>query len=292
MLYVPSTRRSNFTSPAPSSIGRQIETRTRDIERSRSSSMRTNFPIDCTDGDQFEETPSPKPSRTLSNSHERSESSSQWSSASVVNDVVLMDRATANSHDNVKEMTILIVGNSNAGKSSFVYWCRERKFKIYSRATMGGEPSLIGAKVNGQHYVVTLMDTAGTERFQSVPQNWYRYADGAIVMYDIVDYSSFRYVTTWKQRVERNCRKDNIPYILVGNKVDIKDQMPIEGEQIAKELKMDHFVKTSAKTGEGIDEVIKTIVLLVNNVAASQPNIQSGDQPIMLERKRIKAKCC
>jgi len=98
-----------------------------------------------------------------------------------------------------------------------------------------------------------------------------RHAGGAIVMYDITDYGSFTGVATWKKEIDRNCRKKNIPYILVGNKVDIRGSH-IEGKQTAKVLKMDDSLKTSAKTGEGIDLAIKTIIALVSkSVAAHQP---------------------
>ena len=259
---------------------------TREGERS-SSSMRTDNPIDCTDeissNLNFSGSNS---SRYYSDDYNHVSSATRLSES--INDiqdnrdiaeidVVLMDRETANSNENVKEMTILLVGNSNAGKSSFVYWFRKQKFKTNPRVTTGGEPSFIGARINGQHYVVTLMDTAGTERFQSVPQSWYRYTDGAIVMYDITDFESFKYVTIWKQRVERNCRNDNIPYILVGNKVDIEGQLHIEGEKVAEDLKMDGYLKTSALTGEGINTAIKTIIALVSKSAATHQSMSQGN---------------
>ena len=262
----------------PSHIPSTPKPRPRDIERSRSSSTRTIYPIDCTDG----------------NGNDRGNDYNQFhSSASIanndahpdINDVVLMDRKTANTDENVKDMTILLVGNSNAGKSSFVYWSRERNFKMNPRVTTGVEPSLFGASINGQSYVITLMDTAGTERFNSVPQSFYRYAGGVIVMYDITDYNSFKHVTTWKQQVEKNCRNDNIPYILVGNKVDIEDQLHIEGEQVAKDLNMADYLKTSALTGEGIDIAIKTIIAL----AAKSTTTRQPNQQIELTRR---SRCC
>jgi len=282
---------------------------TREGERS-SSSMRTDNPIDCTDeissNLNFSGSNS---SRYYSDDYNHVSSATRLSES--INDiqdnrdiaeidVVLMDRETANSNENVKEMTILLVGNSNAGKSSFVYWFRKQKFKTNPRVTTGGEPSFIGARINGQHYVVTLMDTAGQEKSNSIPPSWYRHADGAIVMYDITDYGSFKGVATWKKEIDRNCRKENIPYILVGNKVDIKGSH-IEGKQTAKVLKMDNFLKTSAKTGEGIDLAIKTIIALVSkSVVTHQPINQenitiSHYQPIKLTSKPTqssKFQCC
>jgi len=292
-------------------------------ERSRSSSMRTDNPIDCTD-DRLGMNQVILSDLSYSNCSVQYNSNdynhcSSTSTASITDiqpdiakiDVVLLDRETANSDKNIKDITILLVGNSFAGKSSFVHWFHNRKPNRDPKVTTGVNLSFIGARINGQHYVVTLMDTAGTERFHSTPPNLYRYIDGAIVMYDITDFESFQHVTTWKQRVERNCRNDNIPYILVGNKVDIEGQLHIEGDQVAKDLKMDGYLKTSALTGEGIDTAIKTIITLVSKSAAThrpigQENINKNQKTILvkseaqklitvnsvLKRKTQRLQCC
>ncbi|XP_065900172.1 ras-related protein Rab-14-like [Dysidea avara] len=269
-----------------------LETR-HESERSRSSSTRTDNPIECTDDyrEQFGLDQETASNLSVHNNIDDGGDDNHCSSTSTLsindsqpdrsieyeNEVVLMDWEIANTDENVKGITIVLVGNSFAGKSSFIHWLHKKKPDRDPKVTTGGEPSFIGASINGQHYVVTLMDTAGTEKFHSVPPSWYRNADGAIVMYDITEYESFKHVTTWKQRVERNCRNDNIPYILVGNKVDIEDQLHIEGEQVAKDLKMDGYLKTSAKTGEGIDIAIKTIIVLVSkSVATHQPKNQEN----------------
>ena len=184
-------------------------------------------------------------------------------------DVILVDRKAANLDPNKKDITILIVGDSNAGKSSFVHWFQVRTFMVALRSTLGIEPSTAAARVGGQHYLVTLMDTAGQERFHSIPKSWYRNADGAIVMYDITEYESLQHVTNWKQIVDKNCMNDGIPYILVGNKVDLENKPFVDGKQIAKCLDMAGYFETSAKTGEGVDIVMQSIIGLAVNALTS-----------------------
>ena len=200
-------------------------------------------------------------------------------------DVVLMPRRKANSFNNVEKLTVLLVGNSNAGKSTFINWLKEREFKENLRTTLGFVPSLIGAKVRSQHYIVTLLDTAGTERFHSVPPNWYRKADGVIVMYDLTDLNSFEHVTTWKHNVEKNCEKDNIPYILVGNKVD-KKCAHIDGSQVVKDFDMKDYFKTSAVTGEGVDAAINSIISLAAETLSN--NTKLGTLSLTLHKTKAK----
>jgi len=216
-------------------------------------------------------------------------------------DVILVDRKVVNLDPNKKDITILIVGDSNAGKSSFVHWFQERKFMEVLRSTLGIEPSTTGARVGGQHYLVTMMDTAGQERFHSIPKSWYRNADGAIVMYDITEYESLKHVTNWKQVVDKNCMNGSIPYILVGNKVDLENKPFVDGKQIAKNLDMAGYFETSAKTGEGVDIVMQSIIGLAVNaltsVFSSSQNYVNRQNVVKLQgvphhKAKKKGRCC
>ena len=296
--------RSTGKAPGMLPVPSRSTQRTRDFERSRSGSTRSINPeinpVACTDDHHYldQETPPNSVSGSADYGHR--------SSASIVNDdaqpddVVLVDSNEAYTDKSAIDITIVLVGNIFAGKTSFVHWYDRREPNEDPKATTDGEPYHLGARIHGQYYFVTLMDTAGQEKSNSIPPSWYRHADGAIVMYDITDYGSFKGVATWKKEIDRNCRKENIPYILVGNKVDIKGSH-IEGKQTAKVLKMDNFLKTSAKTGEGIDLAIKTIIALVSkSVVTHQPINQenitiSHYQPIKLTSKPTqssKFQCC
>jgi len=266
--------------------------------RSRSGSTRSINPVACTDDHRYLDQDTP-PNQDGDADYSHHSSASIAINDTQPDDVVLVDWKEANTDKNAIHITIILVGNVFAGKTSFIHWYDKKEPCEDPKATTGGEPFYLGARIRDQHYFVTLMDTAGQERGNSIPPSWYRHADGAIIMYDITEYGSFSGVATWKQEIDRHCRKENIPYILVGNKVDIKGNH-IEGKQIAKTLNMDDFLKTSAKTGEGIDLAIKTIIALVSKTAIThqlvdQENITISDnQTIKLTTKaqNSRFKCC
>ena len=89
-------------------------------------------------------------------------------------------------------------------------------------------------------------------------------ANGALVIYDCTKRSSFEKLYDWVQAF-KDARGDE-PLLLIGNKVDLTDNIKIkesEALELAKNFNME-FISTSAKTGANVEEaflrVIKTIL--------------------------------
>ena len=141
-----------------------------------------------------------------------------------------------------------------------------------------------------------MIATAGTEKFSAVAPNYFRHANGVMVMYDLTDYESFENVTTWKFHVQSYSRTENIPHILVGNKADI-DEPHIDGQQVAEDLGMDGFFKTSSLTGEGVVTALKSIIVMIAEdyhklSNASIPNTTSVQTVPIMKPVRKKKFCC
>lgn len=67
--------------------------------------------------------------------------------------------------------------------------------------------------------------------------------------------------------MHEHCEVDNdikFPIILLGNKAD-KSGKHINGLEMADDLKMDGFFKTSAKTGDGIMDAVKMMISLIDS---------------------------
>ena len=92
-------------------------------------------------------------------------------------------------------------------------------------------------------------------------QTFYKKADGIIIAYDITLIPSYQNVTTWLKNITQHAG-DNVPRILVGNKVDLDDQRLVakaDAEKLAKENNI-NFYETSAKTGQGLEECMDDII--------------------------------
>ena len=65
-------------------------------------------------------------------------------------------------------------------------------------------------------------DTAGQEKFGGLRDGYYIQGQCAIIMFDVTSRVTYKNVPNWHRDLVRVC--ENIPIVLTGNKVDIKDR--------------------------------------------------------------------
>ena len=65
-----------------------------------------------------------------------------------------------------------------------------------------------------------LWDTAGQERFQTITANYYKGAEGVILVYDSTQAQTFSNIRNWLKQIDQNADAD-IMRILVANKSDL-----------------------------------------------------------------------
>ena len=134
-----------------------------------------------------------------------------------------------------------------------------------------------------------IFDTAGEERFKSVAPNFIKKADGIILMYDIINKSSFEAISNWIGTIKDN-ESDNLSKILVGNKCDLSDNLrkvnKEEGHNKANEYKIPFF-ETSCKDGINVNEAFEKIVEDIE----SNNNFQNPPRNKIVDKNK-KGKCC
>ncbi|NXW00133.1 RAB44 protein, partial [Fregetta grallaria] len=152
---------------------------------------------------------------------------------------------------------VVFVGNSGVGKSSFIHrFCYDR-FLAELNATIGIDYQVKSLMVDNTQVALQLWDTAGQERFRSITKQYFRKADGILVMYDITAECSFTAVRNWMSSVQEGI-EDGAVVFLLGNKMDAaqretRNVPKVEGERLAKEYKA-VFYECSAMTGYNIME--------------------------------------
>ncbi|XP_040416323.1 EF-hand calcium-binding domain-containing protein 4A isoform X6 [Cygnus olor] len=152
---------------------------------------------------------------------------------------------------------VVFVGNSGVGKSSFIHrFCYDR-FLAELNATIGIDYQVKSLMVDNTQVALQLWDTAGQERFRSITRQYFRKADGILVMYDVTAECSFTAVRNWMSSIQEGI-EDGAVVFLLGNKMDAAQRetrhVPkVEGERLAKEYKA-VFYECSAMTGYNIME--------------------------------------
>mmetsp|Transcript_5166 Transcript_5166/g.7912 ORF Transcript_5166/g.7912 Transcript_5166/m.7912 type:complete len:235 (-) Transcript_5166:124-828(-) len=114
----------------------------------------------------------------------------------------------------------LLLGDSSVGKSSIVERYVENKFSSDFITTIGVDFKVQSFSWDDKIVKLQIWDTAGQERFRCIVKNYYRGANGVIIVYDISDPETARGVVKWIKEVEEYT-SSNTSIILVGNKTDL-----------------------------------------------------------------------
>jgi len=154
----------------------------------------------------------------------------------------------------------IVVGDSAVGKSCLLLQFVDKKFEDTHELTIGVEFGSRTVNIDSCQVKLQIWDTAGQEKFRSITRSYYKGASGALLVYDITRRETFEHLSNWIE----DCKKyssQNIVVMLIGNKSDLDSSRQVttsEGQSFAEKHGL-HFMETSAKTAEHVDEAfIKT----------------------------------
>ncbi|KAJ8790852.1 hypothetical protein J1605_020946 [Eschrichtius robustus] len=204
---------------------------------------------------------------------------------------------------------IVFVGNSSVGKTSFLSRFCDGSFSPGSAATVGIDYRVRTVSVDGSRVALQLWDTAGQERYRCITRQFFRKADGVVVMYDLTARQSFVAVRPWLSSVETVNRiwtqpsgsyvprsrppeeavGDRIPVLLLGNKVDNEKEREVPrglGEQLAKKHNL-IFYECSAYSGHNTQE---SVLHLARILKEQEDTVR--DDTIQIDRPAKKKACC
>ncbi|XP_016848797.2 ras-related protein Rab-44 [Anolis carolinensis] len=159
---------------------------------------------------------------------------------------------------------VLFVGNTDVGKTSFLCRLQEDSFGGNVTATIGVDYRIKNLFVDDKCFTLQLWDTAGQERYHSLTKQFFRKADGVVLMYDITSEYSFADVKYWLSCIQEGAGNEVI-VLLLGNKTDCAAERRVsmeDGEYLAKEYGLS-FYECSAASGHNVtDSMIKLVGLL------------------------------
>ncbi|XP_066489053.1 EF-hand calcium-binding domain-containing protein 4B [Tiliqua scincoides] len=183
---------------------------------------------------------------------------------------------------------IVLVGNSSVGKTSFLRQFCENRFSPSTAATVGVDYSVKTVPVENSQVALQLWDTAGQERYHSITKQFFRKADGIIVMYDITARDTFTAVKHWLVSIEE-ATGENIPVLLLGNKTDNEHEREVPkglGEHLAKDYSLT-FYECSALSGHNTSE---SVLHLARILKEQEDKVK--EKTIQLHQDSKKKACC
>ena len=143
---------------------------------------------------------------------------------------------------------LIFLGDSGVGKTNIMKRFSEDQFFFNSKPTIGVDFRTKIVKIKNHVIKLQIWDTAGQERYKSFTKAYFKDTKGIIIVYDVTSRSSFENLVNWFTLAEENVKVDDMPIILIGNKLDLIENRVIselEGREFAEKYGAE-FIETSA----------------------------------------------
>jgi len=147
---------------------------------------------------------------------------------------------------------LILVGDGGTGKTTFVKRHLTGEFEKKYVATLGVEVHPLVFHTNRGPIRFNCWDTAWQEKFGGLRDGYYIQGQAAIIMFDVTSRMTYKNVPNWHRDLVRVC--ENIPIVLCGNKVDIKDRK-VKPKQITFHRKKNlQYYDISAKSNYNFEK--------------------------------------
>jgi len=177
---------------------------------------------------------------------------------------------------------LILVGDGGTGKTTFVKRHLTGEFEKKYVATLGVEVHPLVFHTNRGPIRFNVWDTAGQEKFGGLRDGYYIQGQAAIVMFDVTSRMTYKNVPNWHRDLVRVC--ENIPIVLCGNKVDIKDRK-VKPKQITFHRKKNlQYYDISARSNYNFEKpflyLARKLVGDQNLTFAEAPALVPADVPV------------
>ena len=177
------------------------------------------------------------------------------------------------SNPNLKiDLHITILGKGVVGKTSLINRFLNIEIPKNHDPTIE-EKFKITKIINYEKLNLEILDTAGEKNYQNMFNSWVNKGDGFILVFAINDKESFDYLKNIKNKINE-IKGENIPIILIGNKIDLKDEREIDEKDIKELIKKWNveFIECSAKENINCDVILNLIALKWKNYEKNKNN--------------------
>ena len=198
------------------------------------------------------------------------------------------------SSGDIHTFKILTIGESGVGKTCILRRFVEDKFLKNHLATIGIDFKTKNIIVDGVQVKLKIWDTAGQERFRNITNQYYKGADGIILVYDVTDRTSFEKIREWMNQIKQNTTEDEIGLVLLGNKCDAepRDVSENDGIELGKELGIQYF-ESSAMNNINISESFNYLAKqILSKKKIDTPTKVSNNKNLNTPQKKKKEGCC
>ena len=194
---------------------------------------------------------------------------------------------------------VITIGYTDVGKTSIIMQFTQGKFIDKYVSTIGIDFRSKPIKIGDTTVKVTVIDTAGQEKYKGIVKSFYNKANGILLTFDLSNKDSFSRLDYWVEELKDNIGTKDIYIVLVGNKKDKKEREVSyeEAQKYAEDNNFGGYFEVSAKKNEGIDELFLDVAkgvlkkIINNNQDENNNSIQLSLTDTKLHKQKDRA-CC
>lgn len=151
----------------------------------------------------------------------------------------------------VNPYKLVIFGSASVGKSAITLRFVSDSFSKDYLPTIE-DCFRAPCEVDGETAMLDILDTAGMEDYNALRDQWVQEGNAFLLVYSVTSRASFEDLKNFRDRIFL-ANDGDVAIVLVGNKIDLKDQRVIsteEGRALAQRYGNIPFVECSALTAE------------------------------------------
>ena len=157
---------------------------------------------------------------------------------------------------------VVFLGDKNVGKTSIINQYINNRFLVNVESTFSACFYQKSLNVNGTKINFDIWDTAGEEAYRSLTKIFLNKAKICVLVYDITKEKTFDDIkNVWYNLILEHLDKEEIIFVLVGNKNDLIDQQIISAQEAnlyAKKINA-IFEELNALNNEKINNLMEKI---------------------------------
>ena len=181
----------------------------------------------------------------------------------IINSIKLKYPFNKNISNCQQKLTILLLGNSSTGKTTFLNKLME---KDNDNTNVKDYHEILG-EIKNEIFKIRIYDTATQQTYGYLPSSPYKASYGFLLFFDVTNETSFSSLDDWVKNIKeqsKNYNENNNSIILIANKIDESDDRKIpknNAKNYAEQNKLKYF-ECSSKNGINVLEIFNEIILM------------------------------
>ena len=208
--------------------------------------------------------------------------------------------------EKLEEAKLIVVGETNVGKTSLIKQYIDNIFSEEKIATVGYDTITKEIAIEDRKIKLNIWDTCGQEQYRTINQMFVKNSKIALLVYDITQKDTFNELKNYWYTYITNSLGKNIIIGIAGNKCDLYEDEQVkteEGKEYAESIGA-IFKETTAKNNEAISQLIELLTKKyietignVKNINSNYVNKNKENKGVQLNKENVtksnkKKGCC